>query len=373
MIFRKIARQVASKLALGAALLLAAPMASFAQFAVVISVHTAPPPLPVYVQPPLPAEGYIWTPGYWSYTDDAGYYWVPGVWVQPPTVGVLWTPAWWGYDGGVYGFHAGYWGPHVGYYGGINYGFGYGGVGFGGGLWVGGRFSYNSAVNNFGGVHVTNVYVNRTVINNSVINHASFNGPGGYNARPTGQEQQFAREQHMQPTQAQQQHFQTAANTPAQRFNANGGHPGVTAAASPAAFRQQAAHIGTPAQRDGFGARNEVNNRQGNQQARVNNGVHDGQMTPGEARNVENRDTSIKNQAQADRAANGGRLNGQERQQINQRQNNVSNSINRDNHNGNNDAAAAARQGRNQQQVQQKAQRTERNDAPHPKEDHPKR
>ena len=366
--------KLAAKFALAAALVLAAPAASFAQFAIAISVHTAPPPLPVYVQPPLPQEGYIWTPGYWGYTDEAGYYWVPGVWVAPPSVGVLWTPPWWGFDGGVYGFHAGYWGPHVGYYGGVNYGFGYGGVGFGGGLWVGGHFSYNSAVSNFGSVHVNNVYVNRTVINNTVVNnHASFNGPGGWNARPTPEQMNFAHEQHIQPTAMQQQHFQTAASTPGQRFSANGGRPAVTAAASPAAFHQQAAHLGTPAQRDGFRGANQVNNRQGNQQARINNGVRSGQMTPGEARNVENRDTSIHNQAQADRAANGGRLNGQERQQINQRQNNVSNAINRDNHNVNNDAAAAARQGRAPQQERQQAQHTERNDAPHPREDHPRR
>jgi hypothetical protein len=374
MIVQKIARRFAGKIALGAALLLAVPMASFAQFAIAISVHTAPPPLPVYVQPPLPAEGYIWTPGYWAYSDDAGYYWVPGVWVQPPTVGVLWTPAWWGFEGGVYGFHAGYWGPHVGYYGGINYGFGYTGVGFGGGLWVGGHFSYNSVVCNFGGVHVTNVYVNRTVINNTVINnHASFNGPGGWNARPTPEQMQFAHEQHIQPTAMQQQHFETARNTLAQRFSANGGHPQLAAARSPEAFHQQAAHIGTPAQRDGFGNRNVVNNRQGNQQARINNGVRDGQLTPGETHNLENRDASINRQAQADRAANGGRLTGQERQQINQRQNNVSNAINRDDHNANNDRAAAARQGRAPQQVRQQAQHVERNNAPHPKEDHPKR
>ena len=58
---------------------------------VFLSVTVAPPALPVYVQPPLPAPGYIWTPGYWAY-GDAGYYWVPGVWVSPPRAGVLWTP-----------------------------------------------------------------------------------------------------------------------------------------------------------------------------------------------------------------------------------------------------------------------------------------
>ncbi len=366
-------RTLLRSFALATATLIAVPAASFAQFAIALSVHTAPPPLPVYVQPPLPAEGYIWTPGYWGYTDDAGYYWVPGVWVQPPTVGVLWTPPWWGFDGGIYGFHAGYWGPHVGYYGGVNYGFGYFGSGFGGGLWVGNRFSYNSAVNNFGGVHVTSVYVNRNFGAGNNFNHASFNGPGGYQARPSAQDMQFSHEQHFQPTGAQQAHFQTAAATPGQRFSANGGRPAVTAAQNPQAFRQQAAHLGTPAQRDGFGGANQVNNRQGNQQARINNGVRDGQMTPGEARNVENRDSSINRQATADRQANGGALNQQQRAQINQRQNNVSQSINRDNHNANNDAAAAARQQRAPQQVRQQAQHVEKNNAPHPKEDHPKK
>ncbi len=109
-----------------------------------------PPALPVYTQPPCPAEGYLWTPGYWGWRTE-GYYWVPGVWVMPPRVGVFWTPGYWGFAGGLYGWHAGYWGPHVGFYGGINYGFGYGGVGFVGGRWGGGRFVYNTAVMNVGG------------------------------------------------------------------------------------------------------------------------------------------------------------------------------------------------------------------------------
>jgi len=51
--------------------------ASFAQ--VGISIRIAPPPLPVYEQPICPGDGYIWTPGYWGWSDD--YYWVPGTWV----------------------------------------------------------------------------------------------------------------------------------------------------------------------------------------------------------------------------------------------------------------------------------------------------
>src|SRR5271157_6558085 len=157
---------------------------SQAQAGVFVSISVAPPPLPVYEQPPLPAPGFIWTPGYWSY-GDAGYYWVPGVWVHPPRVGVLWTPGYWGFVGGSYGWHPGYWGSHVGFYGGVNYGFGYGGVGFVGGEWRGGAFAYNSAVANFGSVHVTNVYENRTIVEQNTIvnnNRVAFNGgPGGIN------------------------------------------------------------------------------------------------------------------------------------------------------------------------------------------------
>src|SRR6185437_16501835 len=131
--------------------------------AIGVSIGIAPPPLPVYVQPPIPAPGFLWTPGYWGY-GEAGYYWVPGVWVRPPAVGLLWTPGYWGFAGGVYGWHAGYWGPHVGFYGGVNYGFGYGGVGFVGGEWRGSRFAYNTAVVNVNKTVIRNTYINNTVI-----------------------------------------------------------------------------------------------------------------------------------------------------------------------------------------------------------------
>jgi hypothetical protein len=131
--------------------------------------------------------------------------------------------------------------------------------------------------------------------------------------------------------------------------------------------------MGAPGTRDGFGHANEVNTRPGNQQARINAGVNSGQLTPGETRNLENRDSSINRQARADRAANGGTLTGQEKAQINQRQNNVSNAINRDDHNANNDRAAAARNGAAPRQEKQQAQHVEKNNSPRPAEDHPKR
>jgi hypothetical protein len=172
-------------LARGAAVLLAAAIASVApgraQAGVFISVNIAPPPLPVYVQPAIPAPGYIWTPGYWAW-NGAAYYWVPGAWILPPYVGALWTPGYWGWSGGVYIFHAGYWGRTVGYYGGINYGYGYTGVGYSGGYWHGGGFYYNRSVNHITN-HITNVY-NRPVAG-GYANRASFNGgPGGVRYAP---------------------------------------------------------------------------------------------------------------------------------------------------------------------------------------------
>lgn len=357
------------KFALGAALL-AAPAASYG--AVLISVGFAPPALPVYTQPICPGDGYLWTPGYWAYS-PAGYYWVPGVWVQPPSYGLLWTPPYWGFAGGAYGFHEGYWGPHVGFYGGVNYGFGYGGTGFFGGRWQGNRFAYNTAVMNVNTTVIHNTYVDRTVIvNNNNFSHASYNGPGGANVQARPEELQAERERHMPPTGEQQSHFQAAQGNRANFASANGGHPAYAALQRPGMTQSAVPARGANPARDGFGHANEVNARQGNQQQRINGGVNQGQLTPGETRNLQNRDASINRQAQQDRQANSGALTPQERQGINQRQNNVSQSINNDRHNANTDAAAAARNNRAPQQEEQRAQRTERNNAPHPREDHPR-
>lgn len=155
------------------------------QGSVTIKTQEAPPPLPDYVQPACPGDGYIWTPGYWSWTTD-GYYWVPGVWVLPPAIDLLWTPGYWGFYSDFYGWHPGYWGAQVGYYGGINYGFGYFGTGFYGGRWEGGHFRYNTAVWRVG-KNVHNTYVNKVNINNS-SSRTSFNGSGGVNYRPNNDE-----------------------------------------------------------------------------------------------------------------------------------------------------------------------------------------
>lgn len=177
------------------ALLTTTPAA--AQLSVGISVRLAPPPLPVYAQPPLPGPDYVWTPGYWAWDDLAGaYYWVPGNWMLAPRPGLLWTPPWWGWQDGLYVFHSGYWGPHVGFYGGVPYGFGYTGFGFHGGYWQGNHFAYNATVTNITNVHVTRIYRQNVVVNH--ITRVSYNGgPGGVPARPTPQELMAAREMHV--------------------------------------------------------------------------------------------------------------------------------------------------------------------------------
>jgi hypothetical protein len=215
------------------ALIMILPLApSFAQVDVSLSIETAPPALPVYAQPECPGDGYMWTPGYWAYGPE-GYYWVPGVWVNAPSPGLLWTPNYWGYDGGYYRWHPGYWGAQVGFYGGINYGFGYGGVGFGGGRWEGNSFRYNTAVVNVNTTVVHNTYVDRTVVNNTYENnHTSFNGRGGVEAKPTGQEQAAASEHHIAPTAEQNSHFANAGKDRSQLASVNKGRPATVAVAT---------------------------------------------------------------------------------------------------------------------------------------------
>jgi len=321
-------KRTAKILVLLVAIAFAAPK-TFAQVSVgiALNVRIAPPPIPVYTQPPCPTDGYLWQPGYWAWDNDASdYYWVPGVWVSPPQVGVLWTPGYWGYSGGFYGFHAGYWGPHVGFYGGINYGFGYGGIGFGGGTWVGGGFRYNTAVFNVNTTVIHNTYIDRTVVRDGG-SRAAFNGPGGVDRQPMADERAAMNEHHLQPTAAQMSHQQLAAKDPGQHFSTNHGAPAAV-------------------------AMNRVNGRAFNQQGRIANGIRNGSLTAGEAGRVENREANVNKEVHADRQANGGALNQQERQHINQQQNNISRNIYNDRHNANNAPRPQPQQPRQQMQRQ---------------------
>ena len=214
-------------------ILIILPAAAFAQ--IDVSITVAPPPLPVYVQPVIPGNGYLWTPGYWAWGDD-GYFWVPGTWVRPPRVGVLWTPGYWGWSDHFYRWHAGYWGPHIGFYGGVDYGFGYVGIGYRGGYWDHGEFNYNRSVNNINTTVIHNTY-NETVINNTHITRVSYNGgSGGVMARPTPAEARAAAMPHGAPTSEQVSHQNAARANRALYASVNHGRPAIAATPRPGAF-----------------------------------------------------------------------------------------------------------------------------------------
>lgn len=218
-----------------ALMLSAAPAAIFvvpaqAQMSVDIRVDVAPPPLPFYEQPVIPADGYLWAPGYWAWDPVAvDYYWVPGTWVEPPQRDLLWTPAYWGWNEGRYVFYPGYWGHEVGFYGGIDYGYGYNGDGYYGGRWNNGAFFYNRTVNNVENVRITNIY-NETVVVHNTSTRVSFNGGnGGIAARPTPQQEAFGRERHVEATPVQRQQVETASRDRSLFSKQNHGEPAIAA------------------------------------------------------------------------------------------------------------------------------------------------
>jgi hypothetical protein len=195
----------------------------------------APPPLPDYDQPPAPADGYAWTPGYWAW-GPTGYYWVPGVWVEPPYVGALWTPGYWGFYSGRYWFYPGHWGLHIGFYGGINYGFGYVGLGYEGGYWNGGRFFYNRVYNNINVNVVHNVYNYHANVRVNNVVRQSFRGGAGVQVRPQASEGAAWREPYAPRMSTQVQHEQNYSAVRGQYATENHGRP-----ASPAVNRGLAA------------------------------------------------------------------------------------------------------------------------------------
>ena len=78
-----------------------------------------------------------------------------------------------------------------------------------------------------------------------------------------------------------------------------------------------------------------VAQRKENQQDRIANGVKTGQLTAGETANLETKEAAINGETKADRAANGGKLTGTEKKQVNQQQNQLSKQIYQDKHNAN--------------------------------------
>lgn len=225
---------------LGSLLLMLAMLAvpSKSSASVGIFVSFGPPALPVYEQPPIPAPGYIWTPGYWAWDPYYGYYWVPGTWVPAPFLGAVWTPGYWGWDddGDGYVWYPGYWGTEVGFYGGINYGYGYPGQGYYGGQWRGDRFYYNREVTHITNVNIVNVYQQRVVVNNDGPRISYNGGRDGINARPTSREQAAERSRRMGAINQQLQQRQVALNDPAQRARENHGRPEIAATMKPGEF-----------------------------------------------------------------------------------------------------------------------------------------
>jgi hypothetical protein len=204
-----------------------------------VSVRVAPPPIPVYVQPPIPSPGYLWVPGYWAWEED-DYFWVPGTWVLPPTVGYLWTPGYWYWGDGSYLWRAGYWGPRVGFYGGVNYGCGYYGTGFVGGHWRGRVFAYNRAVTNIGTTRITNVYVDKTVIIKKTTSNVSFNGgTGGTDARPNVEEQASEHGKRTPPTYMQRTHQRAASTNRALFAKVNDGKPATATTTKAGRFSER--------------------------------------------------------------------------------------------------------------------------------------
>jgi WXXGXW repeat (2 copies) len=193
-------------------------------------VNVAPPPLPTYDQPAIPARGYLWVPGFWAWRKSVpDYFWVPGTWVRPPQLGMLWTPPYWSQVDGGYIFHAGYWAAEVGFYGGIDYGSGYAGNGYQGGRWENDAFSYNRAVNNLGSLGIANVYDQPAIVDDNAM-HVGFNGgQGGTAARPTDHQEELASAAHIGATAEQQKHFELASMDRALYSKLNNGKPGVAA------------------------------------------------------------------------------------------------------------------------------------------------
>ena len=78
--------------------------------------------------------------------------------------------------------------------------------------------------------------------------------------------------------------------------------------------------------------RTEVGARRENQQDRIANGVQSGRLNAGQTARIEKGETAINQQVKADRSANGGKLTGAQRNQVNQRQNRMSGKIYRAKH-----------------------------------------
>lgn len=78
----------------------------------------------------------------------------------------------------------------------------------------------------------------------------------------------------------------------------------------------------------------EIGKREENQQDRIAQGINNGQLTSGEASQLEGKEAAINHEIAADKKANGGKLTAAERAQVNRQQNRLSRQIYKDRHNG---------------------------------------
>jgi hypothetical protein len=90
---------------------------------------------------------------------------------------------------------------------------------------------------------------------------------------------------------------------------------------------------GALAQKTTYAQRHSIRARQASQQARIDHGVRDGQITPRGAAAAEKNQAHIASEEHADRAADGGHLTAQDRHQLARQQDRASKGIYDRNHN----------------------------------------
>ncbi|WP_067067184.1 hypothetical protein, partial [Roseateles chitosanitabidus] len=73
-----------------------------------VFIDTAPPPMLVEVPPPPPFAGAVWTGGYWGW--QSRWVWCAGRWSAPPRPDYVWVQPYYEHRDGAVVFVSGYWG-----------------------------------------------------------------------------------------------------------------------------------------------------------------------------------------------------------------------------------------------------------------------
>jgi hypothetical protein len=77
-----------------------------------------------------------------------------------------------------------------------------------------------------------------------------------------------------------------------------------------------------------------INQRKDNQQDRIGNGVQSGELTAGETRSLERKESNLNKEEKLMRSEDGGKLTTADKKALNQQQNQLSRDIYKDKHNG---------------------------------------